>query len=449
MQRLLRKKEWGRTGRSMSMSEPERMDRTKLESINIVNALRRGTVPAGGLERIAVGLDIEEGVIAKQLDYVAQGGGDLKFIRGDYGSGKTFLVARALEMARGKSFVTSHVIVSSTTPLYKLKALYQQVCANLRTHEEEHALKTVVDNWLFATEERIMSAGGSGIDDAALEAATEREIESALAGISEMNAALAAALRTYYRANNAGDFQLAQAALGWIAAEPNIGRDFKAKAGIRGDIDDSIALVFLHGLVSVMRGAGYSGIAIAVDEMETTQGLPRNQRDKGYQTLLLIIDALDRGEMPRTYFLFTGTPAMFDGSRGIRSMPPLHDRISVVQTDSFKNPRQPQIILAKFDTGKLEQVALKVVDIYSQAFSEVDRERISHRFIRAMIKRITTRFGGRVDVIPRIFLKEFVDVLDKCELYDTYSPWEAYEFDTEHLKGELRKEEEAVMVVEF
>jgi BREX system ATP-binding protein BrxC/D len=431
------------------MSEPERMDRTKLESINIINALRRGTVPGSGLERIAVGLDVEEGVIGKQLDYVAQGGGDTKFIRGDYGSGKTFLVARALEMARNKGFVTSHVVISSTSPLYKLKAIYQQVCANLRTQEEEHAIKSIVDNWLFAIEERIMAVSGSGIEDAALEAATEREIESALTGISEMNSALAAALRTYYRANNGGDFQLAQAALGWISAEPNIGRDFKQKAGIRGDIDDTVALTFLRGLVAVMQGAGYSGLAVAIDEMETTQALAKNQRDKGYQTLVHIIDALDRGDMPRCYLLFTGTPALFDGSRGIRSVPPLYDRISVVQTDSYKNPRQPQIILSKFDTTKLEQVALKVIDIYSQAFSEVDRERISHRFIRAMIKKITSRFGGRIDVIPRIFLKEFVDVLDKAELYETYNPWETYEFDAEHLKGELKKEEEAVMVVEF
>ena len=431
------------------MSEPERMDRTKLESINIINALRRGTVPGSGLERIAVGLDVEEGVIGKQLDYVSQGGGDTKFIRGDYGSGKTFLVARALEMARNKGFITSHVVISPASPLYKLRAIYQQVCSNLRTQEEEHAIKTVVDNWLFAIEERIISVGGTGIEDAALEAATEREIESALTGISEMNSALAAALRTYYRANNTGDFQLAQAALGWISAEPNIGRDFKQKAGIRGDIDDTVALLFLRGLVVVMQGAGYSGLAIAIDEMETTQALPKNQRDKGYQTLVHIIDALDRGDMPRCYLLFTGTPALFDGSRGIRSVPPLYDRISVVQTDSYKNPRQPQIMLSRFDTPKLEQVALKVVDIYSQAFSEVDRERISHRFIRAMIKKITSRFGGRVDVIPRIFLKEFVDVLDKAELYEAYNPWETYEFDAEHLKGELKKEEEAVMVVEF
>ena len=433
----------------MNIPEPERMDQRRLESINIINALRRGTVPASGLERIAVGLDVEEGVISRQLDYVAQSGGDLKFIRGEYGSGKTFLVARALEIARTKGFVTSHVIISSSTPLYKIKGIYQQVCANLRTCGEEHAIKTILDNWLFAIEERLLSVSGTGLEDTALEEATEREIETALSGISEVNSALAAALRTYYRANNTGDFQLAQAALGWIAGEPNIGRDFKAKAGIKGEIDDTIAFVFLRGLVSIIHGAGYSGIAIAVDEMETTQGLQRNQREKGYHTLVRIIDALDRGDMPRCFFLFTGTPAMYDGSRGIRSVPPLYDRISVVQNDAYRNPRQPQIMLGKFDTSKLELVALKVVDVYAQAYTEPDRERVSHRFIRAMIKKITTRFGGRVDVIPRIFLKEFVDVLDKCELYEEYTPGEGYDFDAEHLKGELKKEEVAVMVVRF
>jgi len=425
------------------------MEKNRLESTNIINALRRGTVPAGGLERIAVGLDMEEGVIGRQLDYVAKGGGDLKFIRGEYGSGKTFLVARSLEIARSKGFVTSHVVISPGTPFHKLKGIYQQVCANLRTASEEHAMKAVVDTWLFNIEERLLSVGCEGGEDAALEAATEREIEAALAGISEMNSALAATLRTYYRASNAGDFALAQAALGWISAEPNIGSDLKRKAGIRGDIDDTVAFLFLKGLVSIIHGAGYNGLAIAIDELETTQGLQRNQREKAYQTLVRIIDAVDKGEMPRCFFLFTGTPALFDGSRGIRSLPPLYDRISVAQTDGYTNPRQPQIILAKFDTAKLELVALKVVDVYAHAFSEPDRERISHRFIRAMIKKITTRFGGRVDIIPRIFLKEFVDILDKCELYDDYNPHDAYDFDADHLKGELKKEEEAVMVVSF
>jgi hypothetical protein len=158
---------------------------------------------------------------------------------------------------------------------------------------------------------------------------------------------------------------------------------------------------------------------------------------------------LDRGELPHCYFLFTGTPSFFEGPRGIRSLPSLADRIGIIEGGNYKNPRQPQIILSKFDARKLEQVAQKVIEIYGEAYTGVDRSRVSHRFIRAMIEKLTGKFGGRVDVIPRIFLKELVDVLDKCELYEDFSPWENYQFDARNLKGELTEEEEAVMVVEF
>jgi adenosylhomocysteinase len=176
-----------------------------------------------------------------------------------------------------------------------------------------------------------------------------------------MNSSLAAVLRTYYRANNAGDFQTAQSAIGWICAEPNIGRELKQKAGIRGDVDESIALIFLKSLVRIIVNAGYSGLAVAVDELETVQVLPRNQREKSYNTLRLMIDMLDRGELPNCYFMFTGTPAFFESPRGVRSLLPLADRISVIEGGNYKNPRQPQIILSKFDERKPEQVAEKVI----------------------------------------------------------------------------------------
>jgi hypothetical protein len=433
----------------MPTSAAEPREKSHLESVNIINALRRGTVPAGGLERIAVGLETEEGVVGSQLDYVARGGGDVKFIRGDYGSGKTFLVARALEMARDKGFATAHVIISPSSPLHKQKGVYQQICASLRTREEEHAVKAVIDTWLFSIEERLLRVSDQPIPEESLEKATLKEIETALAGISEMNSSLAAVLRTYYRANNSGDFQTAQSAIGWICAEPNIGRELKQKAGIRGDVDESVALIFLKSLVRIIVNAGYSGLAVAVDELETVQVLPRNQREKSYNTLRLMIDMLDRGELPNCYFMFTGTPAFFESPRGVRSLLPLADRISVIEGGNYKNPRQPQIILSKFDERKLEQVAEKVIEIYGRAYTEVDRSRVSHRFIKAMIEKLTGKFGGRVDVIPRIFLKELVDVLDKCELYDDFNPWENYRFDARSIKGELKEEEAAVMVVEF
>ena len=147
--------------------------------------------------------------------------------------------------------------------------------------------------------------------------------------------------------------------------------------------------------------------------------------------------------------LFAGTPALFDSAKGIRSLPPLYDRIGMIADDGFSNPMQTQIVLPKFDVKKLEEVSLRVIDIYTEAYSEVDKTRVSIRFIRTMIDRVTGRFGGRVDVVPRLYLREFVDVLDKCALYDSYNPMEKYAFVAKENDTSLKEEEKAVMEVSW
>jgi len=259
-----------------------------------MNALRRGTVPAAGLSRIAVGLELEEGVIARTARFCRRRRRRSQVRQGGLRGGKD-LLCRPSPRNCGRKRICDrpHLHLPDSLAL-QAQVLYQQVCAALRTAETDHAVKTVIDNWLFAIEERLVSAAGT-MDDAALGEAAEKEIESSLARISEKNAGLSAALRTYYRASNAGDYPTAQAAIGWIAGEPTVGRDFRQKAGIRGDVDDATAFLFLAGLVEIVRGAGYRGLAIAIDELEITQGLQRNQREKSYQTLARIIDALRRG----------------------------------------------------------------------------------------------------------------------------------------------------------
>ena len=115
----------------MVISEHNRRNDRNLESIGIINALRRGTVPGSGLSRLAVGLSTEEKVITSQLEYVASGHADCKFIRGEYGSGKTFLISRAVEIGQAQKFVTSHVVISSDTPLHNSRRFMQKSARGL------------------------------------------------------------------------------------------------------------------------------------------------------------------------------------------------------------------------------------------------------------------------------------------------------------------------------
>lgn len=52
----------------------------------LIAALRDGTVPAEGLEHIAVGLDSHERTVLSELEFVAQRHGGYKAIRGEWGA---------------------------------------------------------------------------------------------------------------------------------------------------------------------------------------------------------------------------------------------------------------------------------------------------------------------------------------------------------------------------
>lgn len=433
------------------MQAPEPVEPVVLESIGIINALRRGTVPAQGLSRFAVGLESEEQAIRDQLRLVARSGADIKAVRGEYGSGKTFLISRTLEIAREEGFVTARVPLSPTNPLYKLSTIYARMMTSLVAGGEENALRSLIDGWLFAIEERVRNRdAGSLNDQGTIESHVLKEVEHALSDISEIHSSLAAMIRTYYQASDAGDFKTAQAAVGWLAGESQVGRGVKQQAGIRGGVDDGSVLSFMQALSLIARGAGYLGCALALDELEITQSLPRNLRDRGYRNLVQIIDALDGGLLPHWFIIIGGTPLLYDGGRGMKSVPPLYERIGMVPEHAgFPNPRQTQIVLKSFDARKLEEVALRVTGVYASAYGEVDRNRISHRFIRTMVERICSHFGGRIDVMPRIFLREFVDILDKCDLYPDFDPMAGYDISPESLGPVLTEEEKAVIRISW
>ncbi len=103
------------------------------------------------------------------------------------------------------------------------------------------------------------------------------------------------------------------------------------------------------------------------------------------------------------------------------------------------------MVLKPFDKEKLSTVAFKVRDIYEKAYGSIDRARASDQFILSLIEKITGKFGGEISVVPRVFLREFVDVLDKLEQYPEYDPDEVYDFDIDQLKSkiELSPEEES------
>jgi len=419
---------------------------------DIINALRRGTVPQTGLEFLAVGLERQMQVISDQLRHVATGRGDFKFIRGAYGAGKTFLSALTLEEALQQGFATSYVVVSTDTPLYKLDAVYHRIISNLRTRgQNQGALKGLIDRWLYQIEEKAIELEGYDEDDPRLVERVESQVESGLSEIAQVHSAFSAAMRGYYRAQLEDDYPTAQALVGWLSGERQVSAQVKRKVNIRGSIDNVVALEFLRAINTMARKAGLAGLHIVFDEVETIQRLRRPQREQSLSTLRQIVDATDHGQFPYTYWMFTGTPGFFEDHQGVPSLQPLHDRIKLDSPDDpFPNPELPQIVLPRFDGTKLQAVAAKVLSIYEAAYGPTDRQRVSDVFLEFMIAEVTSKFGGRVDVVPRQFLRDLVNVLDKVRQYPEYDPDTEYEFDRTVAETDLSPvEQEAIEPVTF
>ena len=95
------------------MISPERRN-------EVIDALRRGTVPPRSLDAFAVGLQRFEAVIDEELGRARRGRAQFKAVRGEYGSGKTFFARSLRERAKRLGFATAEVQVSETeTPLHR------------------------------------------------------------------------------------------------------------------------------------------------------------------------------------------------------------------------------------------------------------------------------------------------------------------------------------------
>jgi BREX system ATP-binding protein BrxC/D len=400
----------------------------------IVDALRRGTVPQSGLDAFAVGLDRFVTALDDELGTARRGGGVFKAVRGDYGSGKTFFARWLQERAKRAGFATAEVQISETeTPLHKLETVYRRLMERLSTAETPGgALRAVIDAWFFALEEEVLAGGGVDEgNEALLLERTTALMEQRLASIARTAPAFSATLRGYRAALAGHDTALADALIAWLAGQPNVSAQARRAAGIRGEIDHYGALSFLQGLLLVLRDSGRAGLLVVLDEVETLQRVRTDVRERGLNALRQLVDEVDAGRFPGLFILITGTPAFFDGPQGVQRLPPLAQRLHVdFTTDArFDNPRAVQIRLPGFTEASLREVGARIRDIYAsgQASETRIRQLVADAYVSDLAAAVTGRLGGKVGIVPRIFLKKLVaDVLDRVDQFPDFDPRRHY-----------------------
>jgi hypothetical protein len=391
---------------------------------DIIAALRQGTVPERGLALFATGLEPLTKQVVDELEQVSRGRGGSKWLRGDYGAGKTFTARHLCSIARERGFATSEIQISvNDTPLHHLETVYRRLTERLQTPTAPpSAFQAIVDAWLYDIGDKVTRLTGLPETDPGYDQACERQIEDELADLSKVNPAFSAVLRAYHRHQAEGDLGTGQALLAWLAGQPHTNPAVLARAGVRGAVDGQAALTFLGGLVRLIRQSGFQGLVVVLDEVETIQRMPANVREKSLNALRQLMDLLGENRLPGLYLMVTGTPAFFDGPKGIRELPPLRDRLQTKfdADDRFDNLMAPQVRLRSFDAERLQAVGRAVRDLYPSGPEVTGR--VDDGFIADLVGKLTQGFGGQVAVVPRLFLRTLVDVLDRAALHSDYDP---------------------------
>lgn len=400
----------------------------------VVDALRRGTVPHSGLDLFAVGLDRFTGALDEDVATVARGGAAFHAIRGEYGSGKTFFARWLAERAKRAGLATAEVQISETeTPLHRLETVYRRLTERLSTATHQpSALRAIVDSWFYTLEEEVLDNGDADEDDeVALAAAVDVLMERRLADVARTTPAFAAVLRGYRRAVAADDAATAEALIAWLGGQKSVAASARRAAGVRGDLDHFAALGFLQGLLTVLRDCGHPGLLVVLDEIETLQRVRGDVREKGLNALRQLLDEIDAGRFPGLFLVITGTPAFFDGQQGVQRLPPLAQRLATdFSTDPrFDSPRAVQLRLAGFNLERLGELGRRVRDLYAGAARYPQRveQQVDDAYLMELATAVTGGLGGKVGVAPRVFLRKLVaDVLDRVDEFEDFDPRKHY-----------------------
>lgn len=291
---------------------------------DIIDALRRGAVPYNGLDVLAVGLDRFAAAVDEDLDRVASGGSVFKAVRGEYGSGKTFFTRWLGERAKRRGLASAEVQISETeTPLHRMETVYRRLVEQLSTEQfQPSALRPVLDGWIFALEEDVLSDGAVAEDDAVgLDQAVGELLERRLAEISRSTPGLAGALRGYRSATAAGDHATADGLAAWLGGQPHVAAAARRAAGVKGDLDHFGALSFLQGLLTVLRDSGHPGLLVVLDEVETLQRVRSDARDKALNALRQLVDEVHSGRFPGSSWSSPERPPSTTASRASPGSP--------------------------------------------------------------------------------------------------------------------------------
>lgn len=391
---------------------------------DIIDALRHGVVPNTNLDMLMVGQSGARRHLSEILSELNDSKSHFKFIRGQYGSGKTFLCSWLKEYALQHEYAVSFLNISHDQPLSDLPVFFAGMINGLRTPEkrDSSALVDIIESWLLNIHKRTLQIEGiTRIDSQQKErirAIVEKNIESQLSKLNDIEPGFGQALRSFYRAKFENNPLAASNVVSWLTGSRSLSLQTLREIGVKGYLEANNVFPRMRALLEIINGARYKGLLLVVDELELVRKFPHvRQREQAFETLRLLIDETGKNGLTGSLLIFTGTDEFFEDERyGLKSYAALAERVlSPLDYGGLVSMRQPIITLESLDRERLAQVIYKIRDLYALSYNWDAAQYASEEAIQSLIESWTMFGEEEIDRKPRPILREFIQILDLCE----------------------------------
>lgn len=392
------------------------------ESAALINSLTAGVVPRVGLRHIAVGRQPEVTAFLQDLSTVEDGGAAFRFICGQYGSGKSFLLQMIRNNAMERSFVVMDADLSPERRLTGTKgqglATYRELMQHLstRTRPEGGALESILQKWIASIQSAVAKESNLRPGDPTLIDAVSARIADVLSELSEMayGFAFANVIDSYWRGMKTGDDTLKQSALRWLRGEYANKTEAKRELPVDSIIDDPNWYEFLKLFALFVYKAGYKGLLVFLDEGVNLYKVTNKQaRESNYEKVLTIFNDTMQGKARYIGVFMSGTPQfIYDERRGLFSYEALRSRLADnrFRAKGFVDYTSPIIKLNQLSSEEIYLLLERLCELHGAHYSYECA--LGKNELTMFLNTVLSRLGADQLLTPREVTRDFLGLLN-------------------------------------
>jgi len=381
----------------------------------IIQSLRAGVVPRAGQQHIQVGRHDEVKALVTDIDRVADSGSAIRFIIGEYGSGKTFFLNLVRSIALERNLVAINADLSPDRRLHatggQARSLYAELMRNIATRSKPDggAMASVVEKFVTSA---LAEARSGGV-------AVEEVIRTRLASLQELVGGydFAHVIEAYWRGHDNGNEDLKESALRWLRGEYTTKTDARTHLGVRTIVSDANVYDQLKLFARFVRLAGYGGLLIVLDELVNLYKLANTQaRNSNYEQILRILNDVLQGSAEGMGVLLGGTPEfLLDTRRGLYSYSALQSRLAQNQfaTNGLVDYSGPVLSLSQLTKEDLYVLLTNIRNVY--ALGDAAKYLVPDDALEAFMHHCSARIGDAYFRTPRNTITAFVSLLSVLE----------------------------------